>query len=211
LDATELETELSKIEETLTTFYTSDKTIDSSLVAMAMDEINPTIQQYRDYLGEAIALRTSLPKGSPSPTFDGYENYNGSKTSLSDLKGKYVYVDVWATWCGPCKVEIPSLKHLESEYEGKNIQFVSISIDDDRSHGSWEAAKNKWKNMVGNENLKGIQLFAPKGWESEFIKNYKINGIPRFLLIDPNGNIVSADAPRPSDPALVSLFNELDI
>src|SRR5690606_5126123 len=116
LDPTELKTELSKIEEILTTFYTSDNTIDSSLVAMAMDEINPTIQQYRDYLSEAIALRTSLPKGSPSPVFNDYENYNGSKTSLSDLKGKYVYVDVWATWCGPCKVEIPSLKRLESEY-----------------------------------------------------------------------------------------------
>src|SRR5690606_40156844 len=114
-------------------------------------------------------------------------------------------------WCGSCKVEIPSLKRLESEYKDKNIQFVSISIDDDRSHGSWEAAKSKWKNMVGNEDLKGVQLFAPKGWESEFIKNYKINGIPRFLLIDPSGNIVSADAPRPSDPALVALFNELDI
>src|SRR5690606_35216219 len=131
--------------------------------------------------------------------------------SLADLKGKYVYVDVWATWCGPCKVEIPSLKSLENNYKGKKIQFVSVSIDDDTSHGSWENAKTKWKNMVSDKELTGIQLFAPNGWQSEFVKSYKINGIPRFILIDPNGNIVNADAPRPSDPKLVELFNELSI
>lgn len=211
LNANELETEISNIKQELKTYYSSDKTIDSSLVALANDEIDPLIQQYRNYLSEAIALRTSLPKGSASPTFEDYENFDGGKTSLSDLKGKYVYVDVWATWCGPCKIEIPALKSLEKQYEDKNIQFVSISIDDDRSHGSWEAAKSKWKTMVDVESLRGLQLFAPNGWNSDFIRNYKINGIPRFLLIDPNGNIVTADAPRPTDPALIELFNELSI
>ena len=142
--------------------------------------------------------------------FEDFENYNGGETSMDDLKGKYAYIDVWATWCGPCKAEIPALKELEKDYHGKNIQFVSMSIDDDRSHkGSWDLARQDWKAMVADKELGGIQIFAPKGWETKFIQEYKIKGIPRFILIDPNGNIVDASAPRPSDPSLRAIFDEL--
>ncbi len=65
--------------------------------------------------------------------------------------------------------------------------------------------------MVAEKELGGIQLFADNDWNSEFVKNYKINGIPRFILIDPNGKVVTPDAPRPSDPKLVELFTELKI
>jgi thiol-disulfide isomerase/thioredoxin len=211
LDANAFESKFSEIKNELLTYYDSDKTIDSLITSKFKNEIDPMLQPYKNYLGDAIALRTNLPKGSPSPVFEDYENHNGSKTSLADLKGKYVYVDVWATWCGPCKVEIPSLKHLESTYKGKNIQFVSLSIDDETSHGTKENARSKWQSMVTEKELTGIQILAPNGWQSDFVRNYKINGIPRFILIDPNGNIVSADAPRPSDPKLVELFNELSI
>ncbi len=141
--------------------------------------------------------------GKPSPTFD-YENHKGGKTSLADLKGKYVYVDVWATWCGPCRAEIPSLKKVEKQYHGKNIAFVSISIDVAKDH-------DKWKKFVTEKQLGGIQLFADKDWKSDFVTGYGINGIPRFILIDPQGNIVSPDAPRPSNPKLIDLFNKLKI
>ena len=65
--------------------------------------------------------------------------------------------------------------------------------------------------MVKEMQLGGIQLFADNNWKSKFVTDYGIEGIPRFILIDPNGNIVSADAPRPSDPKLVELFTELKI
>ncbi|UNY98635.1 TlpA family protein disulfide reductase [Zhouia spongiae] len=143
-----------------------------------------------------------LTKGNPSPTFEAYENYNGGTTSLADLKGKYVYVDVWATWCGPCKAEIPFLKEIEKEYHDKNIEFVSISVDKAKD-------KDKWKQMVADKELKGVQLFADKDWSSDFVKNYAISGIPRFILIDPNGNIISADADRPSNPKLKETLNSL--
>jgi thiol-disulfide isomerase/thioredoxin len=145
-----------------------------------------------------------LAVGQPSPTFVDYENHKGGTTSLEDLKGKYVYVDVWATWCGPCKAEIPSLKKVEKKYHGKNIAFVSTSVDTANAH-------EKWVNMVKNEELGGIQLLADKSWQSKFVQDYGINGIPRFILIDPAGNIVSADAPRPSNPKLIELFDSLDI
>ena len=145
-----------------------------------------------------------LTKGRPSPKFVGYENYAGGKTSLDDLKGKYVYVDVWATWCGPCKREIPFLKEVEEKYHGKNIEFVSISIDKASDH-------KKWKTMVNEKELGGIQLFADNDWNSAFVKDYQIQGIPRFLLIDTEGNIVDSNAPRPSSSELIDLFTELSI
>lgn len=145
----------------------------------------------------------TMAVGKASPTFE-YENFKGGKTSLESLKGKYVYIDVWATWCGPCRKEIPSLQKIEEDYHGKNIEFVSLSIDTKKDY-------EKWRKFVEEKKLGGIQLFADNDWNSKFVTDYAIEGIPRFILVDPNGNIVSADAPRPSDPKLVAKFEELGI
>jgi thiol-disulfide isomerase/thioredoxin len=139
--------------------------------------------------------------GNPSPEFE-YENYKGGKTKLSDLKGKYVYIDLWATWCGPCRAEIPFLQKIEEKYHGKNIEFVSISIDKAKDN-------DKWKKFVTDKNLGGVQLFADKDWESEFVKSYGVNGIPRFILIDPNGIILNPDAARPSSAELQTQLDTL--
>ncbi|WP_338734050.1 TlpA family protein disulfide reductase [Mangrovimonas cancribranchiae] len=212
-DSTTLVNELNTIKSELTTFYKSNTKVDSTITENALKNVEPMLKSYQGYLLSKITLRKELPKGSPSPVFENYENHAGGTTSLSDLKGKYVYIDVWATWCGPCKAEIPYLKEVEKKYHDKNIQFVSISIDDARRSGggSMEKAKEKWYNMVEEKELGGIQLISDKNWQSEFVQNYKINGIPRFILIDPDGNIVSPDAPRPSSDALIELFNELNI
>lgn len=145
----------------------------------------------------------NLVAGKPSPGFD-YENHKGGKTKLDDLKGKYVYIDVWATWCGPCIGEIPSLKKVEKQYHDKNIEFVSVSIDTKKAYPTW-------KKMVNDKELGGVQLIADNAWKSKFVTDYAIEGIPRFILVDPEGNIVNADAPRPSSPKLIELFNELKI
>lgn len=195
------------------------KLIQSELVKNMMYELNGTTpnleavykemlsysidEKYKDKLTEKYGILKNIAIGLPSPTFD-YENINGGKTSLESLKGKFVYIDVWATWCGPCIGEIPALKEVEKEYHGKNIEFVSISIDDKKDH-------EKWKKMVADKELKGIQLFADNDWKSDFVKNYAIDGIPRFILLDTEGNIVNADAPRPSDPKLKELLTEVGL
>ncbi|GAA4234649.1 hypothetical protein GCM10022291_14570 [Postechiella marina] len=143
-----------------------------------------------------------LSKGAPSPTFENYENHAGDTNSLSDFKGKYVYIDIWATWCGPCKYEIPFLEKIEKEYNDKNIAFISISVDTKKAYSAW-------KNMVTNDNMKGIQLLADKAFKSKFVKDYKVNGIPKFILIDPAGNIVSSNAPRPSSDNIKPFLNKL--
>ncbi|NSL85707.1 TlpA family protein disulfide reductase [Chitinophaga sp. Mgbs1] len=139
----------------------------------------------------------------PAPDFS-YEDINGKKVALKDLRGKYVYIDVWATWCGPCKMEIPHLSKIEEQYAHKNIQFVSLSVDT-------RADKGKWKDFVQKEKLKGIQLLADKDFQSDFIQKFNINAIPRFILIGPDGRIISADALRPSNPALKTQFDKLGI
>lgn len=87
--------------------------------------------------------------GEPSPEFADYENHAGGKISLNDLRGTYLYIDVWATWCGPCIEEIPFLKKVEQQYGDKNIRFVSISVDKEKDH-------EKWRRMVNDKNLGGM-------------------------------------------------------
>ena len=217
LDMDGLEVEMDNVKNQLTEFYDSNSNIDTLIINKGKNEIEPMLKSYKSYLGQSIALKTELPKGSPSPVFENYENIDGTTMSLSDLKGKYVYVVIWATWCGPCKAEIPSLKALEKEYHGKNIEFLSISIDDGRGFKAdtpelaLAASKEGWKKMISEKEMGGIQLFSDKAWKSDFIQAYKIRGIPRFLLIDPNGNIVTPDAPRPSSESIKELFAELNI
>lgn len=138
-----------------------------------------------------------LRAGCKSPSFTG-TGIDGKEISLEDLSGKYVYIDVWATWCGPCRGEIPHLKKLEEQYHGKDIHFVSLSCDQDKA---------AWEKMVKKEELKGIQLHIGSG--AKFMEEYVINGIPRFILLDRTGRIVKADATRPSDPKTAKLFDEL--
>ena len=147
-----------------------------------------------------VAQYSALDKGAPSPTFN-YEDVNGKMVSLESLKGKYVYIDMWATWCGPCKAEIPHLAKLEHDYANKNIHFVSISNDAPKD-------KEKWKTVVQEKNMGGIQLFA--NGDQEFGRAYKVKGIPRFILIDKEGNIVASEATRPSDPKTRELFDSLE-
>jgi thiol-disulfide isomerase/thioredoxin len=132
----------------------------------------------------------NLKKGSLSPSFN-YPDSSGKNISLESLKGKLVYVDVWATWCGPCKAQIPFLKQLEEKYREEDIAFVSLSIDQLKNI-------SKWKDMIVDKELEGIQIIADKAWRSKFVTDYVIEGIPRFILIDKDGNLMNPMAPRPA-------------
>jgi len=204
LDKAAFDTKLAAAKSELKGYKDQAKDLDS--IINVMDARND--EMFFGYIESNYAAMhetlTRLGKGKASPVFANYENFKGGKTSLTDLKGKFVYIDVWATWCAPCKAEIPALKALEKEYMGKKIQFVSISVDKPEAYETW-------KKMVATEQLGGIQLYADNNFESQFILDYGINAIPRFILIDGEGNIVDADAPRPSDPKIKELFTELGI
>ena len=168
------------------------KVTDAEFIAEAKDKITKTS---KNWLERKMAIDNMPQEGEPAIGFT-YPDKDGEKISLSDFKGTLVYVDVWATWCGPCRAEIPSLQQLEADYHGKDITFMSVSVDTN---------KEAWEKMVADKELGGIQLWAD-GW-SEITKDYAIFGIPRFMLFDAEGNVISTNAPRPSSDEIRGLLN----
>lgn len=130
-----------------------------------------------------------------------YPDIDGNMHALSDYKGKIVYIDVWATWCGPCKAEIPALADLHNKYKEKDIVFVSVSVDD--NSGAWK------KMITEHKDYDWVQLHAEKAWKSEIVLNNEIKGIPRFMMIDKEGNIIDINAPRPSSEDITTYIDEL--
>lgn len=144
---------------------------------------------------KACAKWDKAAVGRPSPMFKGVD-VNGKEMTLRDFRGKYIYIDMWATWCGPCQKELPFLKKLEEKFKGRNIVFVGLSIDQDKA---------KWAARVKSGALSGTQLHIGKG--SKFQSDYRISGIPRFILLDPNGRIVNPDMTRPSSEDTEKILN----
>lgn len=151
-------------------------------------------QKTRDNILSPLQL---YKKGSDAFQF-AYPDKNGRTVTMASLKGKVILVDVWATWCAPCKAEIPFLKKLEEDLKEEAIQIVSLSIDDMKDKG-------KWLKTIDDEKLGGLQLFA-NGSKNGFSDYYKISTIPRFLVFGKDGKVVTVDAPRPSDPYLKDLL-----
>ncbi len=203
LDKADFDNRIVEVEKMLSELLDNATDLDPEVLKMETDANKKLIEFYATNYQNEHDTYSKLKKGSASPKFN-YPDTNGKNVSLDDLNGKYVYVDVWATWCAPCKREIPFLKKLDTEYQDKDIVFVSLSIDK-MEH------KDKWLKMVKDEQLQGIQIMADKEWNSDFVTAYNIKGIPRFILIDKEGNIVDANAPRPSNPNLKELLNSLDI
>jgi len=147
-----------------------------------------------------ISIR-NFDKGSPAFDFAGTD-INGKEHRLSDYKGTVVYVDLWATWCGPCKAEIPALKVLEKKFHDQTVTFMSVSLDDNKSH-------DKWKKFVNDEQLTGVQLIVDKAFDSDLAMAYNVGAIPRFMLFDKEGNIFNINTVRPSDDKIEGIINEL--
>jgi thiol-disulfide isomerase/thioredoxin len=114
----------------------------------------------------------------------------GRMVSMKNFEGKVIFIDVWATWCGPCKEQIPYYKEMQEEYKDrKDLVFVSISIDK-------IADREKWLKMIRKESLGGVQLLDNLG--RAFAHPLEITAIPRFLLIDKQGKWIEIRCPRPS-------------
>ena len=144
-------------------------------------------EKIRNELKEAYKIVRKNPKGKISPQFEFYD-INNKQITLESLKGKLVYIDIWATWCFPCIREIPALKKIEEDFKNKNIYFVSMCLKD---------SKENFEKMVKEKKLGGIQLFAPNPSNS-FFKEYNLKTIPRYILLDKEGKIIDAYASKPS-------------
>lgn len=123
------------------------------------------------------------------------EDINGKTIKLSDLYGKVLYLDIWATWCGPCCEEIPYMEKLAQHFKGDN-RIVPISISVDRK-------KKDWSAKLKADKPEWSQYLCP-----DFTDLYGIAGIPCFILIDTKGKIITTKAPRPSDPECINFISK---
>jgi thiol-disulfide isomerase/thioredoxin len=128
-------------------------------------------------------------------------NMNGEMVSLSDFKGKVVYIDYWATWCMPCMMEINKAKKLKTYFQNNdNIVFLYVSIDKD---------EQKWKDVVEKKDIKGYHLISSGGKEDNLLQRFGINTIPRFMLVNKAGKIVDYTAKTPGENALIQDIEKL--
>ncbi|WPP50818.1 TlpA family protein disulfide reductase [Catalinimonas niigatensis] len=155
--------------------------------------LDPINKQYEHWL--------SLSSGKPAPDITGITP-EGKNIALSELKGKVVYVDVWATWCRPCIEEFPNSKSLHKQYE-KNDQVTFLYVSIDRNQEAWE-------KMVGAGKVpEGTHMLEQAKEEDGLWQAYMLSGIPRYLLIDQEGKIANANAPRPSSGKIKEEIDKL--
>lgn len=136
------------------------------------------VADYRKARAEAKEKRERMKEGKPAPEFT-FQNVKGKTVSLSKLKGKVIVLDFWASWCGPCRQEIPHLKKYYEEFKGKGVEFLSVSID---------AKKEAWTKAMKEEGMAWMQGWVPDAGKM-VMDTYQFGGIPFIILIDKAGNI----------------------
>ena len=139
-------------------------------------------------LKEAKAYLASLELRRPGLMYTDLvmKDMNDKEIKLSQFagKGNYVFVDFWASWCGPCRAEMPNVVEAYNKYHSKGLEIVGVSFDQ---------KKDAWTAMVKKLGMEWPQMSDLKGWQCEAGKVYGIRSIPSNILLDPQGKIVASD------------------
>ncbi len=141
-------------------------------------------------------------KNKPLP--DGANKIEGEYKGIEDLlakyKGKVVYIDVWASWCGPCKREMPYSLQLQEKLKGEDVVFLFVAVND---------KPENWKAAIKQLGITGEHFFGDQSFSYSFMNKFEIRGIPRYLIADKTGAIVNTNAPRPSHEGVEETIKEL--
>ncbi|HAR37871.1 MAG TPA: hypothetical protein DCS09_04450 [Porphyromonadaceae bacterium] len=175
-----------------------------------VDEIEPLFlsinEKYREtYSGKAFAQRIEAARtigiGKKAPDFT-QNDPDGNPVSLSDFSGKYLLLDFWASWCGPCRQENPNLVKAYAAYKDKGFEILGVSLDN-------QDGKEAWLNAIKKDGLTWTQVSDLNSWNNEVARSYGVRAVPQSYLIDPQGIIVAQDLRGEAlDEKLVEIFGE---
>ena len=152
---------------------------------------------YGQELNKMLAKLRAIEVGYMAPDFTLPDSSGKKKVTLSSFRGKYVLIDFWASWCGPCKAEIPYLKQAYTKYQTKGFEIVSVSLDD---------KKPNWINALNQYQMPWVHISDVKGFNSVVNELYHVPAIPKTLLLDKTGKIIAKDL---RGPALEKKLEEL--
>jgi peroxiredoxin len=145
-------------------------------IAIFKSEITQAMQSQSQANSAAAAL---LNQPAPDLTMT---DVNGKQISISDFKGKYLLVDFWASWCGPCRQENPNVVAAYNKFKNKNFTILGVSLDEDKA---------AWLKAIKDDHLEWAQMSDLKQWESAAISAYHFDGIPFNVLINPEGKVIA--------------------
>jgi thiol-disulfide isomerase/thioredoxin len=161
--------------------------VNDSLFALVQNAIKSP--QHVKKLQKLYRSLRKFQAGKAAPHFT-FTDMSDRPYALKDFRGKYLLIDVWGIYCGPCIKELPTLKKIKAEFHDANITFIAVNFD---------GTKNAWIKSIKDLNLDGLQFMAKDGWQSEFQKAYEIDQVPTFVLIDREGRFIDARTKLPSE------------
>ena len=146
-----------------------------------------------------VQSQGKLAIGAPAPEIS-LPQPSGEVLKLSDLRGQYVLIDFWASWCGPCRKENPNVRKVYAKYHDKGFEILGVSLDKNSS---------AWLNAIQQDDLQWKHISDLKYWQSSVVPEYQIKGIPLTFLVDPEGNIAAKNLRGPSlEAKLAEIFGE---